>query len=91
MRNGGWDNRGCRRKCEIALRFRLSGSKQSPGCAGRTIGIVVRMVKRRARFFDVRPRIRPLPSLEERGERKQKLGDGEEENRRSPKRSREDT
>jgi hypothetical protein len=46
------------------------------------------VVKRRARFFDVRLSVRSLPSLEERSERKQKLGEGEEENRRSPECSR---
>jgi hypothetical protein len=46
------------------------------------------MMKRRACFFDVCLRVRSLPSLEERGEGKQKLSDGEEENRRPPECSR---
>jgi hypothetical protein len=48
------------------------------------------MVERRASFFDMSSRIRTLPSLEERGKRKQKLGEGEEEDRRSPECSRKD-
>jgi hypothetical protein len=48
------------------------------------------MVKRRARFFDVRLRVRSLPSLDERSECKEKLSKGKEENRRPPECARKD-
>jgi hypothetical protein len=46
------------------------------------------MVKRGASFFDVCLRVRPQSSLEERSECKQKLSEGEKQNRRSPERLR---
>ena len=56
--------------------------------AGGAIGIIVRMVQGRARFLDMRARIRTLPGFEQRSEGKEQLSDGEEQNRRTPERSR---
>jgi hypothetical protein len=46
------------------------------------------MVQRRARFLDVRARVRTLPPLQQWSERKQKLGDREKEKRGAPQSSR---
>ena len=56
--------------------------------AGGAIGIIVRMVQSRAGFLDVRAGIRTLPCFEQRSESHEQLGDGEEQNRRTPERSR---
>jgi hypothetical protein len=48
------------------------------------------MMKRRARFFDVRLRVGALSSLEERRKRKQKLSDRKEEKCGSPECARKD-
>ena len=56
--------------------------------AGGAIGIIVRMVQSRARFLDVRARIRTLPGFEQRSKGQKQLSDGEEQNRRTPECSR---
>ena len=57
---------------------------QEPACYARGAGVVVRVMKSRTSFFDVRARIRPLSAFEQRRERQEYLSDREKENRRTP-------
>ena len=67
---------------------RLGRSREAARGAGGAIGIIVCMVQRRARFLDVRARVRPLSAIEQRSKSEEQLGEGEEKDRRTPECSR---
>jgi hypothetical protein len=64
--------------------LRISGCEKAASDARGAVSVIVGMMKRGARFLDVRARVRSLRSLEKRGEGEQKLGDREKEKRGSP-------
>lgn len=65
--------------------------KKTAGNARHAISFIVRMMKRRARFLDVRAGIVPVSRLREGSEGEHDLRDGEDEHRRPPESSRQYT
>jgi hypothetical protein len=73
---------------KLLRRLSIRRCEQPPRGACGAIGLIVRVMQRRADLLDVRTRVGSLPALKKRRKRQEYLRDGEEEKRRTPERTR---